>query len=328
MPTDEDWKELMRGDGRVDASQVRSGLITDFYAYNASWRVHRQGPMGWQHWVGDLALEADVQIRSDSGRLHLDLVEGGRHHRCEIDVATGMARLTIDDGTFPFDLVDPLTEAPTELTAQTSLTGRGPFRVRFANVDDQLLLWIDDTLIHFSTNGHSHPATYPSRPDAVPQWSPEDPGDLYPLGIAGTDIAMSVHRLAVLRDIYYISPYNDSELQDYDGTTAYHEVAETMVRPESWSRSAIFAARTHSTYKLGPDQFFPMGDNSPSSKDARIWRDTITTPVGYEPLEVEHYVPRDLLIGKAFLVYWPHGLDLGPIPLRVVPNVARMKWIR
>ena len=46
-------------------------------------------------------------------------------------------------------------------------------------------------------------------------------------------------------------------------------------------------------------------------------------------------VPRALLTGKAFFVYWPHGKPFGPdirlsrdfrIPFR--PYVERMKWIR
>ena len=33
------------------------------------------------HWVGDLMLEADVDVESASGELLLDLVEGGKHFR-------------------------------------------------------------------------------------------------------------------------------------------------------------------------------------------------------------------------------------------------------
>jgi signal peptidase I len=46
-------------------------------------------------------------------------------------------------------------------------------------------------------------------------------------------------------------------------------------------------------------------------------------------------VPRALITGKAFFVYWPHGKPFGPdirvspdfrLPFR--PYVERMKWIR
>ena len=58
-------------------------LITDFYAYNAQSRQlrYQQGfdhpiPLG-NHWVGDLAIETELKVLNDSGKLLLDLVEAG-----------------------------------------------------------------------------------------------------------------------------------------------------------------------------------------------------------------------------------------------------------
>ena len=48
-------------------------------------------------------------------------------------------------------------------------------------------------------------------------------------------------------------------------------------------------------FELGPDQYFALGDNSPNSSDSRFWTG-------------EHYFDRDLLIGKAFFIYWPRAL--------------------
>jgi hypothetical protein len=40
-------------------------------------------------------------------------------------------------------------------------------------------------------------------------------------------------------------------------------------------------------------------------------------------------VPKDQLIGQAFFVYWPSGMKLFPSrPIRMVPNVGEMRWIR
>lgn len=76
---------------------------------------------------------------------------------------------------------------------------------------------------------------------------------------------------------------------------------------------------------LGPDQFFVLGDNSPSSKDGRLWEevdpwvaDQIDGTVGV--------VPRKLLLGKAFFVYFPAPYRaFGRVP---VPDFGRMRFIR
>lgn len=92
---------------------------------------------------------------------------------------------------------------------------------------------------------------------------------------------------------------------------------------------------------LGPDQFFACGDNSPASLDGRLWDNV-------DPWVEEQYpstapgsprtgvVPRDLLLGRAFFVYWPSltknagsrssgtGSGAAPVP---VPDFGRMRMI-
>jgi signal peptidase I len=75
---------------------------------------------------------------------------------------------------------------------------------------------------------------------------------------------------------------------------------------------------------MGPDQFFPLGDNSPQSKDARLW----SYVVGNR-LEPPAAVDRSLLIGKALFIYWPHAWYLPAVPVwPVVPNYQRIGFIR
>jgi len=56
------------------------------------------------HWVGDLMLEANVEIEAAEGELLLDLVEGGRHFTCSIDLTSGEAALSAE-GARDFRLV-------------------------------------------------------------------------------------------------------------------------------------------------------------------------------------------------------------------------------
>jgi signal peptidase I len=44
-----------------------------------------------------------------------------------------------------------------------------------------------------------------------------------------------------------------------------------------------------------------MGDNSPRSKDSRLWSNV-------RDAKHRHAVPRTALVGKAFFIYWPHGV--------------------
>lgn len=80
--------------------------------------------------------------------------------------------------------------------------------------------------------------------------------------------------------------------------------------------------------RLGPDDFFVCGDNSPSSADARLWTDTNLDPWINDQIGDGSYnvgtVHRDLVIGKAFIVYFPAPHKLGGVP---IPDFGRVRWI-
>lgn len=76
--------------------------------------------------------------------------------------------------------------------------------------------------------------------------------------------------------------------------------------------------------ELGPDQFFVLGDNSPSSKDGRLW-DTLDMDVREQIDPTVGVVPRKLLLGKAFFVYFPAPYSAGGrIP---IPNMGKVRFI-
>ena len=66
-----------------------------------------------------------------------------------------------------------------------------------------------------------------------------------------------------------------------------------------------------------------LGDNSAESMDSRLWEQKVP----------QYYVDRDLLIGKALFIYWPHAWDVIPGTEEVpwfpgLPNFARMGAVR
>ena len=306
IPSDAEWSYIQRTGRLPDPPRnTRGQLILDHYAYNDDSPSRRA-----TSWVGDLAIEAVVDVESGEGELLLKLVEGGTHYDCRIDVASGEATLTIAQGSGEFlGLEGASTKTP---MATTAIRGPGRYRLRFANLDDQLLLWINGKLIAFD-----HATTFRSPQDQRPRWSPEEPGDLAPLGIGGRNIRLHVDRLRVLRDIYYLALQPDHPHSDY----AYYaeDIEEVALDPTRWDRSELFSARRKVTFVMGPDQFFPLGDNSPQSKDARLWSNGNAVE-GYR--DPDPWVERKYLIGKAVLIYWPHAWR------PFWPNFAAMGLIR
>ena len=87
---------------------------------------------------------------------------------------------------------------------------------------------------------------------------------------------------------------------------------------------------------VGPDQFFVLGDNSPISEDGRFWSDIEpwvrrdffplrrNSDDATEPLGV---VPRGLMVGRAFFVYYPAPYPLGPQGRQVLPNFGDMRFV-
>jgi len=301
-PNDNDWHE-MESRGHVSRPPPPR-LITDFYAYNTGLQrriLHESTPSGL-HWVGDLMLEATLDVRKDQGTAVLDLVKGGRHFQCHLDLQTGQATLAID-GLDDF--------AP---TAQTAIRGVGRYRVAWANVDRQLLLWVDGRLVEFSTR-----TTYEDLDNALPTVD-----DLAPAGIAARGADVKAEHLLLKRDVYYIAA-NASENGDYDFPGANwgaEKIAEFFSMPKRWDSTSLFSWRRSAEFLLEADQFFMLGDNSPQSKDSRVWANSDNP---------EYFVKRDLLIGQALFIYWPASLNKIPyvnIPFPLFPNFKEMGFVR
>jgi signal peptidase I len=326
VPDERVWQEIELGrpPAGLQDGQLLGQLITDYYAYNDGIERARPYVAGARrqahglHWVGDLAVEATIQVRNDSGALLLDLVEGGVHYTCRIDVATGEAVLSIDGGQRPF-IGDDGT-AVQHPRADTRVRGPGRYRLMFSNCDDQLLLWVNGWVVPFDG-----PTTYVPVRDVKPQWSPEDAGDLEPAGVGSEDADLLVSRLQLHRDVYYVSSNSQSGIEtDYQrGMDIEREIIHVLRSPELWSSTTLFdQRRPYVEFVMQDGQYFPLGDNSPQSKDARLWSPGGPDGWGDDP---PPHVRRDLLTGKALLIYWPHPWN-APIPF--FPNFQRMGLIR
>lgn len=310
IPQQSDWDELAKGPLPA-GYKVKPQLITDFNPYNAGilsdsrfGGSSSEGLRGYGlHWVGDLAVECQIDVESDKGEVLFKLVEGGRDMICAINVADGKAVVSISGENFT-------------RTAQTPINKPGKYTIMFANADDELRLWVEGDVVEFD-----QPATFGELHNSRPQAA-----DLAPVAVGSQGVKMKVSRLKVLRDIYYIADKTGSGMgvADYElpyavfgGLTPRH-VSEFFSNPSRWD--VLDSKNMRSVeFPLAENQFLMLGDNSAMSRDSRLW----------DPHE--YYVARDLMIGKALYIYWPHSWDKLPgtdVPFPFFPNFQKMKLVR
>lgn len=110
---------------------------------------------------------------------------------------------------------------------------------------------------------------------------------------------LTLHRVGLDRDIYY--------------------------EPATFHSGPAAGTHPKRLVTLGADQFFVLGDNSPASKDGRLW-EVVDPWVAAEIDPTIGVVPRDLMLGKAFLVYFPATYTaFGRIP---IPDLGQIRFIK
>lgn len=361
--SEQNWKLLRQGSKIPQVDPFSSQLVTDYLAYNSEFQIRasavmeprvnwmvfltrltglRRGPLNndfayWhpkpevpadqtvfdyvarnspgslqentdngKHWVSDLTSKFKVDVQSDSGTLLLEIVEFGIRYQCVIDVSSGQATLRAFDGQKQLGLF----AGQQEVSAKTRLRGRGNYRIEISNFDDQIVLWVNGSPVAFPNDGAFDSREFRTGGQRRPQWTATHPLDAAPIAIGGKDIAMKVERAEVYRDIYYIPIQEYNNYSDYKASG--YELAQLYANPQQWESAKVFENRNTRTFELADDHYFPMGDNSAQSSDARAW-------TGH------NYVEERFLLGKALLVFWPHGWNR-PIPF--FPNFSRIGLIR
>ncbi len=293
MPSDADWQRAVKGES--PSADPKPHLIADFCGYNSHLgRNVRDRFDPGLIWVGDLTLNLDLQVRKLAGEspgLLLELVEGVRRYRCEFDLKAGTVTLSRTDD------LQGKNAFQTMATASSGITGTGKHALTFANVDDRLCLWIDNRLVSFGAE-----AEYTPPPTRDPQLA-----DLHPAGIAARGVEADVSHIVLQRDVYYRSQKSpdttDGEDRDlgFNGRTLGERLGAVLSDPAAYNEIYNQKIRSVEFAPLDDDEFFAMGDNSTHSYDGRLWHESPQT-------HHAHAVNRRALIGKAFFIYWPHGI--------------------
>ena len=263
-------------DGR---STVRHQLITDVMGYNSSrfsedtlgsraMGVDQYRGAG-DNWARDLIVEAKVVIGSGQGKFICELASGADRFRVIFNTQTdecAIVRISAAN-----------TEMELDRKTGVGLKANGiNHHVRFANVDRNLLVWLNGKLIFGSGVGYEPPVS--SGPTG---------NDFEPASFAAEGIACELTEVKLWRDSYYTSRDNPSSPdQDVSDWTVPPDWNPDRPLPEplralQWLPSRIL--------RVPLEHYLCLGDNSANSSDSRSWGT----------------VPRRLLLGRALLIYWP-----------------------
>ena len=172
-------------------------------------------------------------------------------------------------------------------------------------VDQEASLWIDGRRVLFSQFDVPIEAVQARmRPATVPNVAIE---------VAGS--AAVLREVELDRDLYYTG-------MNLHGALARGALLKTT---NSYRGEPV---------ELGDDQHFCLGDNSPLSHDSRYWDDInpwiekqMFEDTADDNGEVLGVVPRRLIMGRAFFVYFPTPLRIKSDKPPIIPNIGDMRFI-
>jgi signal peptidase I len=262
------YRHVLRDGARDANGKPQPELITDFIGYNTS-RTAPGQPRDGPNWVGDLMLECDVVCQEPRGQLVLELCRGVDRFRAQWDIASGICSLKrVHDGKED-ELANGLA---------TALRAGGVQHVRFANVDERLIVWVGDSLPFGEGVAYDPPSRRgPTR------------NDLEPAAIGVKGAAIGVHRLTLWRDTYYTVTPGWTDASVAPGLQPPSEPGELHELLSDSSRWDSFRSLPATTFYVQPGYYFMLGDNSPRSADSRSWG----------------LVPESLVVGRALAIYYP-----------------------
>jgi signal peptidase I len=274
VPASADWEKAVAGQSL--AGRARPQVIKDFYGYNA-------------------VIPADVSVRP--GELPEFIDPRGTGPAQWVGDLTLSA--TIDVEAAAGEVTLELVEGARRYRCRIDLTnGRGAFSYTHEmdrREDDAKPVPAGDEFDTSMNKTGKHTVSFANVDDRLCLWiderlvkilafepdekhryptqkAPIEPTeqDVSPVGIAARGARLTVSHVRIERDIYY-----------------RNEPSGQLTRDRSY--------QLRDDPDDSNDEFLMLGDNSPRSNDSRAWTKT-------------HAVPRHLLIGKAFFVYWPHGV--------------------
>jgi len=280
--------------------------IDDWLSYNMLM------PMGPQEPMSDIRVGATITPENDSLVIGFELQAVGHVFGWSIDGSKAILTKQL--------IGDSSTQTIVEFEIDPLQAGK-PTAVEFWHVDQMLALYIDDhrvgeMLYDYGPEGRLRLVT--RADDSVPIGKIAGRGGTAPsLTWHFANAPFTMHRVRVDHDLYYRSGPIPTRASKNPTTPGNEKLVEVG--------SPAFGTHPDKLAVLGPDQFMMAGDNSEYSLDGRLWGNPdefVAAQIDTAPFLVN----RDLLIGKAWCVYWPSAFRIGNFP--IIPDFGSVRFIR
>jgi len=263
--------------------------------------------------VSDVAVTLNIEANEEPVQISAVLEARGMEFRGVVDSAAGKARVemraattadsdwtTLDEGSFSAFEVGEI------------------YHIEFWHVDQALWLFLGDKLVCGGTERGAYQLSPAQRAMAATGMSLEELAEDRVLGDGVRNLGVfartDIYRKPTFRWTFSGGPFT------VHNVTVQRDIAYQINRgrPTRGGHPDFFPT-------LNGDEFFMCGDNSSNSADSRLWLpNEINKWVHQEIDNRPGMVHRDLIVGKAFMVYFPALLDDGPV---LTPDMGRMRWI-
>lgn len=261
----------------------------------------------------DLALSCNIRSQGAGVIASPTLTTRGMELRARIDLGSGSASVMMRDVSSP--------GSPwTELDAGTfpSVSAGDWAHVEFWHIDQALWVFVDGERVAGGADTGAYELTPAQRASAAMGmgW---DELEHYPGAGDGIGTLGVFHNTDL-----YVKPEVRWDFEGGAFELSHVRVQRDISYHVNQSR-ATRGAHPDNFPTLTDEQYFMCGDNSSNSEDSRLWRDNDINPwVRQEIDDTPGSVHRDLIVGKAFVVYFPAPLDGGPL---LSIDFGRLRWI-
>lgn len=270
-PGADDWTRALAGQQIVSMPQPHE--VRDFYAYNGKITARE----------ADLAVSQgklpELSYRDNGSRFVGDLTLN-----CTVEVLAPEGRMTLElvEGARRYHCAVDLKSGRGALSFQHEQSrddepfeqAGDPFETGMKAVGtyDVVFANVDDRLCVWVDGALVKSLEFDEGSRYAPPQQPVlvTEKDKAPVGIAARGAKLRVSHLKIQRDIFYLDEGPGGKM-DQNGAYPLEDKDDDR-----------------------EDEFLMLGDNSPRSNDSRLWQ--------------KHTVARRLLIGRAFFIYWPHGI--------------------